>query len=95
MATPREEIREALASKLTPEQIELLVDEVLAIKKGARGWCPSCKKHVQVEIHDARASVAALTDLLAQGFGKPVEEAKSDQGIVVNRTVVFEGVADV
>ena len=79
LASPREDIAAALESKLSPEQVGMLVDEVLAIKKGARGWCPSCKKHVQVEISDAKAVVSAMTDLLSQAYGRPKEQERNEQ----------------
>ena len=91
LSSPREDIAAALESKLSPEQLTALMDEVLVARKGARGWCPSCKKHVQVEISDAKAVVSAMTDLLSQAYGRPKEQEKSEGGIVVNRTVVFEG----
>ena len=85
--SPREEIGKALEGKLTPEQLAYLLDEVLAIRKGARGWCPDCKKHVQVEIPDAKAVTSALGDLMTQSWGRPTEQ-KVDQSIVVNREVI-------
>lgn len=84
----RDEIGKALEGALTPEQLKLLMDEVLAIKKGARGWCGTCKKQVLVEISDAKAVTGALTDLMTQSWGRP-QEQKTERSIVVNREVIL------
>jgi hypothetical protein len=92
-SAPRDLVADALRSYLTPEQLGALLDEVLAITKEARGWCPLCKKHVRVDIPDAKAVVSAMGDLLTQGFGRPAQEGVEDGGdrIVLNRTIVFGG----
>src|SRR5262249_47667367 len=64
---------------LTPDQLRSLLDEILDSKKTARGWCPTCKKRVSVEVADATAVVKGLTELGNQGFGRP-REAKADEG---------------
>ena len=84
----RDAIGEALAGKLTPEQLAFLMDEVLAITKGARGWCPNCKKQVQVEIPDAKAVTSSLAELMTQSWGRPNEQ-KQDTQIIVNRSVEY------
>lgn len=86
----RSEIAKALDGKLTPDQIEFLIDEVLAIRKKA--WAEfSCKKcsaqqRQLTEIPDARAVTSALTELMNQSWGRPTEQ-KTEQSIVVNREV--------
>lgn len=70
---------------MTPIQVTYLLQEVLAINKRAnvKVQCDNCA-HMNkrfVEIPDAKSVVSALTDLLAQGFGRP-GEAKLDQGTV-------------
>lgn len=64
------------------------MDEVLAITKHGRGWCPKCKGAVQVEVPDARGVVGAMTDLANQAWGRPGEQSKSDSGITFIRTVI-------
>jgi phage tail tape-measure protein len=77
VSDPREQIASALAGFLTPEQTKILVDEVLAITKKGRAEfnCKDCgKRQIQyAEISDARAVTGAITDLMNQGFGRPVE----------------------
>ena len=87
----RADIASALDGWLSPEQLALLLDEILAIKKGARGWCPNCKKAVQVEIADAKAVVSAMADLANQGFGRPGERSGSDDDRIVFERVVYLG----
>lgn len=79
MSDPRESIAEALQGFLTPEQTKLLVDEILAVQKTA--WaefnckkCGASQKH-QASIPDARAVTSAITELMNQGFGRPVESS--------------------
>ena len=82
----RGDIAKGLEGKLTPDQIKFLLDEVLAIEKGARGWCPTCKKHVQVTVSDAKGVVSALADLMNQSWGRPTE-TKQETEIIVHRNV--------
>ncbi len=89
--SPRELIAEGLAGALTPEQVKTLVDEVLAISKRVRGWCPECKKQVWVEIPDAKAVASSLKDLLSEGFGRaPAADGREDERIVFERVVYME-----
>ena len=91
MSDTRSQIGDALAGKLTPEQLAFLMDEVLEIKKGARGWCPGCNRAVQVEIPDAKGVTSALTDLLNQAWGRPQDDKVEAEGITFVRKVVFSG----
>src|SRR5690242_17102171 len=77
---PRDLAREQLQGFLTPEKLDVLLNEVLEIKKGARGWCPSCRRAVPVEISDAKAVVSALGELLTQAYGRPGQEVGEDSG---------------
>jgi len=89
---PRANIASALAGYLTPEQVTTLTDEILAITKKA--WadvkCKHCGKaqRVLVEIADARAVTASLTDLMKEGFGRPIEAASADEEKIVFTRVV-------
>lgn len=86
----RAEIAKALEGRMAPEQMAVLIDEVLAIKKKA--WsefnCKKCNARQKqlTEIPDASAVTLALTKLLDQAFGRPTE-TKTEQQIVVNREV--------
>ena len=91
LADARSEIGSALESKLTPEQIKILLDEILAITKSARGWCPNCKKQVRVEIPDAKSVTGALIDLANQAWGRPDVAAISDDEKIVFERVVYMG----
>lgn len=85
MSDPRAQIAEALAGFLTPEQTRTLVDEVLATTK--QGWadfrCKSCgqQQRQRADIPDARAVTSAITDLMNQGFGRPVESSVQNDPI--------------
>lgn len=87
---PRQQVAEALAAKLTPEQLEMLVDNVLAISKRARGWCPKCKGQVWVDIPDAKAVTGSLNDLMIQAWGRPGQaEVEQDRTFsFVNKVVL-------
>lgn len=75
---PREQLASALSGFLTEEQMRLLIDEVLAIKKRVRVEmvCKKCGAHqIQFgEASDAKAVALALPDLLNQAYGRPGEE---------------------
>jgi hypothetical protein len=79
MSDPREAIAQALQGFLTPEQSKILVDEVLAVSKRGRAEfsCKHCgKRQIQyAEIPDAKAVTSAITDLMNQGYGRPVESS--------------------
>ena len=94
MSDLRADITKALEGWLTPEQLSALLDEILAAKKNARGWCTNCKKAVQVEIPDAKAVVSAMADLANQGFGRPGESQGSDDEKIVFERVVYLGSGD-
>jgi len=66
-----ERIRSGLEKHLDEAQLDLLLDTILSAKKSARGWCPNCKKAVNVEVADAKAVTGALVDLANRGFGTP------------------------
>jgi hypothetical protein len=91
----RSQIGDALAGKLTPDQLDYLMNEVLAITK--RPWgefnCKNCgqRQKQQVDIPDAKAVTGALTDLLNQAWGRPSEDKVDAEGIVFVRKVVFGG----
>lgn len=72
----RDRIGRKLDEHLSERQLSKLFDEVLASTKGARGWCPNCKKAVMVEIPDAKGVTAALMDLANQSFGTPPKAAE-------------------
>lgn len=82
MSDPREQIAQALAGFLTPEQTKMLVDEVLAVTKKGRAQF-NCKKCGQLqiqfaEIPDARAVTSAITELMNQSYGRPTEASSAN-----------------
>lgn len=89
MSEPREAIATALSNYLTPEQIQKLIDEILAIDKrsSAEFTCKGCgKRQMQwTTISDAKAVASALADLLAQGFGRPSESSEKIEPIIFQR----------
>ena len=76
-----DDVRKALDKSLDAlgldDTISELVKASLSVTKKARGWCPSCKKQVWVEIEDAKAAVQALEILLNQAKGRP-QQAEGD-----------------
>ena len=90
MADVRNDLAVALQDRLSPEQLNTFINEVLAIEKNA--WaefnCKDCGKRQrqQARLSDARSVTQALTELLNQGFGRPTEQ-KTETEIVVNRQV--------
>jgi hypothetical protein len=74
---PRGSLARALQGYLTPEQMDKLVNEVLAIEKrtSVEFHCKKCG-HLQRQygsVSDAKAVAVALPDLLNQAYGRPVE----------------------
>lgn len=95
MSDTRSQIGEALQGKLSPEQLTTLMDEVLAIKKSARGWCKHCNGAVVVEIADAKGVTGALVDLANQAWGRPQDDKQEDASITLVRKIVYGGEPDV
>lgn len=91
MSDTRSQIGDALAGKLTDAQLEVLMDQVLAIEKGARGWCPNCNKAVMVQVPDAKAVTGAIVDLANQAWGRPQDDRVEAEGITFVRKVVYGG----
>ena len=88
----RSQIGDALAGKLTEDQIKLLLDEVLAIKKSAWGEfsCKHCgqRQRQQTEIADAKAVTGALVDLANQAWGRPQDqEAAGDSFTFIRQSL--------
>lgn len=90
----RTQIGSALEGKLTQEQLDTLMNEVLAITKNSRGWCSTCKKSVFVEVPDAKAVTGALVDLANQAWGRPQEGSHEPEGITFVRKVFYAGERD-
>lgn len=94
MAEPREAIASALSSYLTPEQVKILIDEILAINKRASAefTCKKCKQRQMqwTEIPDAKAVADSLAGLLAQGFGRPQEASEKMDPIKFKRLTIIE-----
>lgn len=90
MADVRDELAKSLEGKLTEVQINLLIDEVLAIKKEvwADFTCKKCGNHQRhrATVPDPRAVTSALTDLMNQSWGRP-SDSKVETEIIVNRNV--------
>lgn len=92
MSEARGRIKDALEDKLTPNQLTALVDEVLAITKQGRGWCPSCNKAVLVQVADSKAVVTAISELLTQAEGRPKQqEAGEGDALTVVYQVILDG----
>ena len=85
----RGEIGRALDGRFTPEQVRLLLDEILAIKKQVWVSCGHCKKRSLVEVADAKAVAGALKDLASEAWGRPVE-GNVESGITFVREVRFD-----
>ena len=80
----RGRIEVALDGVLDRETLDVLLKEVLAVSEQARGWCPNCKKAVQVDIPDSKAVVSAMGELLTQAHGRPGTDDQDDQQTIVN-----------
>jgi hypothetical protein len=87
----RGRIEEARDGVLDRGTLDVLLKEVLAVTKQARGWCPNCKKAVHVDIPDSKAVVSAMGELLTQAKGRPAQEAQDDEHVTVNYYVVLRG----
>ena len=84
--SPRDRVAQGLAGYRSPELLEKLLGEVMALEKVAWGSC-KCGKRVQISVPDARAVTSSLVDLLKEGYGTP-NARDTDRSIVVNRTVI-------
>lgn len=86
----RGHLERALDDFLTPEQLRVLIDEVLKVTKRVSAVCTckhcSKKSTVMVEVTDAKAVAGAIGDLLTQAKGRP-GESREDASVTVNRKV--------
>lgn len=78
MADLRAELADALNGWMSREQLDALLNEILAIRKQVSHTftckhCQRMQKHM-VEVADAAAVARALKDLAAEGFGRPKEQ---------------------
>jgi hypothetical protein len=89
---PRSAIAQALGSFLTPNQVEHLVNEILAINKrvSAEFTCKHCKRSQKhwVDIPDARSVTSGIAELANQAYGRPSETDRASQPINFFRITV-------
>lgn len=94
MSDPREVLATALGTYMTPEQVQKLIDEILAIEKrsSAEFTCKKCNQRQMqwTTISDAKAVASALGDLLSQGFGRPSESSEKVEPIIFKRLTNLE-----
>ena len=81
----RQELGEILNSDDRREKLNMLVDQVLDLKGVQWGFCPNCKKKVQVEVSDLKGRIDGMIKLLEQAEGKPRDEDSAGTTIVVHR----------
>jgi len=95
MPEPRDELAKKLSSYLTPEQIEKLIDEILAIEKrvSAEFYCKKCgQRQMQWgKVPDAKSVALALGDFMNQAFGRPSEQNDTVEPVIFKRLTVPEG----
>ena len=91
---PRELLASALQSFLTPEQLGVLIDEVLAVQKRAdvEFSCKHCgrKQRQMGYVNDAKAVALALPDLLNQAFGRVGESTASTDPVLFKRLTITD-----
>jgi hypothetical protein len=91
--SPREMLAAALTGYLTPEQLQKLIDEVLASTKrmNAEVTCRHCGRRQMafVQVNDAKAVALALPDLLNQAFGRVGEQNQQNDPVLFKRLTVL------
>jgi hypothetical protein len=89
---PRAAIAQALGSFLTSNQVEHLVNEILAITKrtSAEFQCKHCKRLQKhwIDIPDARAVTSGIAELANQAYGRPAESDPASDPIIFYRISV-------
>jgi hypothetical protein len=94
LAEPRDELGKKLTGYMKPEQVSMLIDEVLAIKKrtSAEFTCKACGKRQMhwTEVPDAKAVAGALSDLMNQAFGRPGETTDTVEPVLFQRLTKLE-----
>lgn len=81
----RKTIGEVINEHVTDERVKDLLDRVLDQSSTRWGFCPTCRKKVQVEVPDPAKAVAVLKDLLEQAEGKPKDGEAAGTTIIVER----------
>lgn len=89
MSDLRKDIGDALGDKFDRAKLDELLEMMLQVTKGARGWCPNCNKAVMVEINDSKAVTAMLKDLNAEAWGRPQDDKVEAEGITFVREIHF------
>jgi hypothetical protein len=67
--------RDVVNETATKEKIQELVDQALSSTALQWGFCPNCRKRMQVEMPDVKKRIDGLVALLEQGEGKPEGDA--------------------
>src|SRR5215813_2346229 len=91
---PREMLADALRGFLTQEQLDKLINEVLAVEKKTSGdfTCKHCgrRQMQRVMVPDAKAVALALPDLLNQAFGRVGESSQQSEPVVFKRLTITD-----
>jgi hypothetical protein len=91
----RSDIAKALEGKLTPEHLDFLMNEVLAITKTphVEVTCKKCgqRQKVKASIPDAKAVSDSVINLANQAWGRPdVASLKDEDRIIFKRLTKLE-----
>ena len=90
--------QDKLSQWLDPETLDELFKSVLAITKRGSGEvvCKACKQRQMAwfEIPDAKAVVAALSDIVTKIADVPKEQVQEQDRIVFERVIYMEPLAD-
>lgn len=76
--------REVVNGSATRERVQELVDQAFSMNALVWGYCPGCRKKVQVEVPDVKKRIDALVSLLEQAEGRP-EGDSAGVSIVLER----------
>lgn len=79
----RDVIRDVLNEEGRREKVATLVDSAFELRRLGWAHCPGCRRKVQVEVPDVKATAGVLVELLEQAEGRPGTAGVEDVGVVL------------
>ncbi len=85
-------LRDAVNKKITPENIEALLDKALNAEATAIVHCPHCSESFKAELPDVKKAVDTLTALIQEAEGRPEQRQPEATRIIIQRPPLLTAV---
>ncbi len=78
-------LRDSINRKITPENIDALIDKALNAEATAIVTCPHCSQSFKTELPDVKKSVDTLVAIIQEAEGRPEQRQPEATRVIVMR----------